>query len=352
MNVATQPQEALRAAVIALPKAELHLHLEGSVTPETAAELAARQGLSVTPEEVARRYATTDFAGFLDAYRWLTTLLRGPEEYRQIAEDLFVRLRAQGVVYAEITVSAGVLLRRGQDLEGIMAALAEAAADAARQGLHVQWILDAVRQFGATAAVEVARRAVALRAAGVVAFGVGGDELGLPAEELAPACELARAGGLHVVLHAGEIGGPESVRQAVEWLGAERIGHGLAVLHDPALARQLADAGVPLEVCPTSNLRTGALARQLGRAADLAAHPLPQFYRAGLRLALGSDDPAMFGTDLVNEYLNAARLGLPPAALVRLAEMSFEAAFLPETVRRACCDRLAAAANSVGLVGL
>lgn len=337
--------------IAALPKAELHLHLEGAIAPETVLALAARHGVPVSPEEVAARYAVADFAGFLDTYRWVTALLRQPSDYEQIARELFFQLRAQNVLYAEVTVSVGVMLRRGQDVEANFAALERAAAAVAPLGLRVQWIFDAVRQFGGQAALEVARWAVRLRNRGVVAFGVGGDELGLPARELLPAYTCARQGGLHAVIHAGEIGGPESVREAAFLLEVERVGHGLALVHDPSLARALTRRGVTVELCPTSNLRTGALARQCGRAAvTLADHPLPAFFRQGLRLTLATDDPAIFQTTLLDEYALAHRLGLSAADQVALMEMGFQAAFLPAAERDAYCQQLRQQAQALGLL--
>ena len=199
----------LAAAVAALPKAELHLHLEGSIAPETVVRLAARYGVEVSAEEVAARYRYSDFAGFLDAYKWVTSFLRRPADYRLIAEELFDRLIAQNVVYAEITLSGGVMLRRGQDVEAHFAALLGATERAAANGLRVQWIFAAARQFGPLEAVETALWAVRLAHVGVVAFSVGGDELALSARDLQPAYEVARAAGLHALAQAGEQPGGE-----------------------------------------------------------------------------------------------------------------------------------------------
>jgi aminodeoxyfutalosine deaminase len=341
----------LAAAIAALPKAELHLHLEGSIAPETVVRLAARYGVQVSAEEVAARYRYSDFAGFLDAYKWVTSFLRRPADYRLVAEELFDRLIAQNVVYAEITLSGGVMLRRGQDVEANFAALLGSTERAAANGLRVQWIFDAARQFGALEAVETALWAVRLAHVGVVAFSVGGDELALSARDLQPAYELAHAAGLHALAHAGEIGGPEIVREAIDLLGAERIGHGLGVLHDPALMDDLAESGLPLEICPTSNLRTGALGRQFGSdGARLDRHPLKAFFDHGVRVVLSTDDPAMFETDLLGEYRVAAALGFSPAEIVRLAETSFASALLPEADRQAYLNKFQGEAEALGLL--
>ncbi|HVB99651.1 MAG TPA: adenosine deaminase [Candidatus Dormibacteraeota bacterium] len=343
--------DTLASALAALPKAELHLHLEGSIAPQTVVFLAARHGVEISAEEVSARYRYFDFAGFLDAYKWVTSFLRRPEDFRLIADELFDHLLRQNVIYAEITLSAGVMLRRGQDVGANFSAVRQAGERAGRQGLRVQWILDAVRQFGPGEAMETARWAVRLAPEGVVAFGIGGDELAVPASRLRPVYEFAREGGLHLLAHAGEIGGPEVVREAIDLLGVERIGHGLAVLHDPDLMDRLAASGLPLEVCPTSNLRTGALGRQLAASgATVESHPLKSFFDRGLRVTLSTDDPAMFETDLLGEYEAAARMGFSPADLARLAEMSFTSAFLPEADRRAYIDQVRRQAMGLGLL--
>ncbi|HEV2388436.1 MAG TPA: adenosine deaminase [Candidatus Acidoferrales bacterium] len=342
----------LDAALAALPKAELHLHLEGSMAPETVVRLAARYGVAVEAAEVAQRYCSRDFAGFLDAFRWVTSFLRAPEDYRLVAGELIRRLSEQNVVYAEITLSAGVMLRRGQDVAENLGAVRDAARQASARGLRVQWILDAVRQFGPEAAMEAARWAVRLAGEDVVAFGIGGDELAIPAREFAPVFDFVRAAGLHALAHAGEIGGPEIVREALDRLSPARIGHGLGALHDPGLMDRLAGEGLPLEICPTSNLRTGALARQLGAGrAGLDRHPLKLFFDRGLRVTLSTDDPAMFETDLTAEYRAAAvSMGFAPAELARLAEMSFECALLPESDRSAYRQRFRREASAAGLL--
>jgi adenosine deaminase/aminodeoxyfutalosine deaminase len=224
-------------------------------------------------------------------------------------------LANQNVKYAEIIFAAGVVLWKKQPLEPIF----EAAASAARAaqevlGVRVQWIFDAIRHFGVEHTREVLHWAERFRPLGVVALGIGGDEARGPAELFIDVFKEAREMSLHVVAHAGEVCGPESVRQSVEALGAERIGHGLTAARDPAVLALLRDRRIPLEVCLTSNVATGVL----GRIED---HPLPQFL----------DDPAMFGTDLVNEYLLAARtFGLTREQILQLGQNAIRAAFLSE----------------------
>jgi aminodeoxyfutalosine deaminase len=276
-----------------LPKAELHLHLEGSIRSQVAIELAARHGVTLTPEEVATRYNYPDFRGFLETFKWVTSFLRDPEDYALITRNLAEELVKQNVVYAEITISAGVMLRRMQNVEANLQAIREVAQSVPFSRLRTAWIFDATRQFGHDAAMEVARWAAKLQSSGVVAFGMGGDELAFPTVNFRPAFDYARQQGLHTVCHAGEIGGPGSVREAIELLGAERIGHGIAAMRDEALANSLATTGrVVLENCLTSNLCTGALAKQTENpSASLRDHPLPKFLGLGVPVTLSTDDP-------------------------------------------------------------
>jgi aminodeoxyfutalosine deaminase len=321
---------SLPARFGALPKAELHLHLEGSIVPATVAALAARYGDSIAEADVASRYATRDFTAFIEAYKWVTSYLRTPADYALIVRRLGEQLLVQNVVYAEVTLSVGVMILRRQDVEANFRAIREAASAFESRGLRMQWIFDAVRQFGAPAAMEVARCAIELRGEGVIAYGLGGDELAVPTAEFRPAYEFVAGHGLHRLAHAGEIGGPESVREAIELLGAERIGHGIAAARDLRLMALLAERAIPLELCPTSNLCTGALARQLGNTeANLADYPLPQLLRSGVPVNLSTDDPAMFGTDLDGEYALLPRMGLNPSEILRVAAAAFEGAFLP-----------------------
>jgi len=335
----------------ALPKAELHLHLEGSIRPETAVELASRHGVEITPEDVAGRYRYSDFAGFIDAFKWVTSFLRDPEDYAVITRMLLEELVRQNVVYAEITISAGVMLRRMQSVEANFAAIREAAESVLYKRLRTAWILDGARQFGPESVMEVARVAGRLERSGVVGFGMGGDELAYPAANFRHAFDHARNAGLHILCHAGETGGAEAVRDAVEILGAERIGHGIAIMHDPALAESIARRRVVLENCLASNLSTGALAKQIGKSnVTFADHPLAEFMKRGIPVALSTDDPAMFHTDLLTEYSRAQSLGLSQTQLLQLAEQSFHAAFLPAIEKRRLLDDFQSAAGSAGLL--
>lgn len=307
--------------------------------------------MNLTREEVLARYNYADFMGFIETFKWITSFLRTPDDYALITRRLAEELLRQNVVYAEITISAGVMLRRMQNIEANFQAIRETAQSVPFARLRTAWIFDVARQFGADQAMEVARWASKLQSAGVIAFGMGGDELAFPAVSFRPAFDYARSEGLRIVCHAGEIGGPESVRDAVEVLGAERIGHGIAVMHDPALAESLITRRVVLENCPTSNLCTGALAKQIGQPkASLQDHPLPKFLAQGLLVTLSTDDPGLFHTDLLNEYSLVDSLGLSKKQMLDLAENSVNAAFLPPLDKRQLLENFRAAAKGAGLV--
>src|SRR5437660_5414741 len=313
-----------------LPKAELHLHLEGSIQPATVCLLTARHGLVMTEQEVRQRYACANFPEFIQAFKLVTSILREPEDYARIARDLAEHLLTQRVVYTEVTLSIGVMLLRKQRVEATFEAVLRATEPFESRGLRFQWVFDAARQFGADAATEVVESAKRCDSKAIVAFGIGGDELSVPTKEFRPVYDRAAQMGLHRLMHAGEVGAPEKIREAIELLGAERIGHGIAAIHDPELMDLLAERKLPLEICPGSNMKTGALARQLRREkATIEDHPLPKFLRHGIPVVLSTDDPAMFHTTLNEEYANAARTDLQEEDLARIAEMGFEYAFSP-----------------------
>src|SRR6266436_4166760 len=321
---------SLAIRIASLPKAELHLHLEGSIQPATVCAFAARHGILIAEEEVRRRYAYRGFSEFIEAFKWVTSFLREPQDYALIAHDLAEHLLTQGVVYAEVTLSVGVMLLRRQQPEANFEALLRATEPFETRGLRFNWIFDAARQFGPEAALAVVDAAKRCDSKAIVAFGIGGDELSVPTKEFRPVYDCAAEIGLHRLIHAGEIGGPEKIREAIELLGAERIGHGIAALNDPELMDLLAERKIPLEICPGSNLKTAALARQLRREdVTIEDHPLPKLLRHGIPVVLSTDDPAMFHTTLQQEYANAARMGLQEHELARIVEMGFEHSFLP-----------------------
>lgn len=272
--------------------AELHLHLEGSVEPDTLRALDP----VVTDAEIAAAYAFKNFAGFIEAFKWVALRLRSPQDYALITAALCRRLADANITYAEITLAAGVVLWRGQDLAAIYSAVRDAAL---ASPVEVKWNLDSIRQFGPDLAQRVAEFAVAEKSNGVVSLGIGGDEVAGPAEWFADVYRFARDGGLRLTAHAGETAGPASVWSALE-IGAERIGHGIRSIDDPVLVKHLAQHKIPLEVSITSNVKTGAVA-------SLAAHPLRKLFDAGVPITLNTDDPAIFGTTLQREF-DLARL--------------------------------------------
>ncbi len=297
----------------AWPKGELHLHLEGSVEPETMQQL--DPGLST--DAVRAMYRVQGFQGFIQAYKSVVERLRAPRDYAHITRALLTSLAADNVQYAEITLSAGVVLWQGQDFAPIYTAVREAAAEFA---IEVYWILDAVRHFGVAPAMRIAELAAERVNDGVVAFGIGGDEERGPAARFGEVYQLAKRAGLRLTAHAGETVGPESVWAALE-IGAERIGHGIRAAEDPALLRHLRDRRIPLEVCISSNVATGAVE-------SLDAHPVRRLYDAGVPITLNTDDPAIFSTTLSSEYALAARhFGFSESELRGIAENGFRYAF-------------------------
>jgi adenosine deaminase/aminodeoxyfutalosine deaminase len=296
-----------------LPKAELHLHLEGSVDAETLHELDPATPL----EELRALYRYPDFNAFLKTFGAVVTRLARPEDYALVTRRLLERLAAQNVRYAEIIIAAGVVLWKKQEFGPVFDAIHDAAHGSP---VEVRWILDAVRQFGVEPAWEVARLAAARQDRGVVAIGIGGSEERGPAEWFKDVFAFAKSAGLHLTAHAGESGGPESVWEALV-LGAERIGHGIAAVRDPELLRHLRDRDIPLEISITSNLVTGVVAR-------LEDHPIRALYDAGVPIVLNTDDPAMFGCALTDEYRLAARaFGFSEVELRGIAENGFRYGF-------------------------
>ena len=296
-----------------VPKAELHLHLEGSVEPETLYELDPSSSM----EEYRALYHYTDFDAFLRAFASVGKRLRTPQDYALITRRLLGRLEAQNVRYAEIIIAAGVVLWKEQDFAAIFDAIDAAAGESP---VRVRWILDAVRQFGVEPAMQVAALASERLDEGVVALGIGGSEERGPASWFHDVFAFAKRQGLHLHAHAGESMGPGSIWDALA-LGAERIGHGIAAVGDPALMRHLRERDIPLEICITSNLVTGVVQR-------MEDHPVRRLFDAGVPIVLNSDDPAMFRCSLAGEYrLAAERFGFTEAELRRIAENGFRYAF-------------------------
>jgi len=319
--------------ILALPKAELHLHLEGSADPATLAELSRRHdaGTSRLLDEAAveRLYQYRDFLGFLNAFKEVVERLRTPDDYELITYRLMQKLKAENVLHAEVFVSVGVIHWYKLDFDSIFEGLERGRQSGQRDfGVSLLWIFDAVRQFGAERARRVFDQAVRCRERGVVGIGIGGDENRGPAEMFRDQYAYAASHGLRLTCHAGEAAGPESIVAALDVLKAERIGHGLNAWRDQALMARLAAEQVPIEVSVSSNLRTGC-------CATLTDHPLRHFFDRGLMVVLNSDDPAMFQTSLAREYqLAQDSFAFTDAELRTLAMNSFRASFLSENKKQ------------------
>lgn len=246
-------------------------------------------------EEVDRAWAFRDFAGFLECFKFIARRLRGPEDYALVTRRMIESLYREGISYAEVTLGAGVVLWRGFDFDAVWKAIRAAQRAAQAQWpVEIRWNLDAIRQFGPDHVMQVARLAANYLEDGVISFGIGGDEAGGPAELFAEAYGYARESGLRLTAHAGETAGPGSIRAALA-IGAERIGHGIRAIEDPDLMRRLREEQIPLEVCITSNVKTGAVA-------SLDVHPVRLLFDAGVPITLNTDDPGIFDCSLNSEF--------------------------------------------------
>jgi len=319
MSVVTRPN----AFILGLPKAELHLHLEGSIDPPTLLELRSRHGKHSTLAEIEQLYRYDNFDGFLMAFKTVTDDLKTADDFELITYRLMEKLKAENVLHAEVYVSVGVCLWRKQDFDALFQGLERGRQRGERDfGISLLWMFDAVRQFGADKAQQVAELAVRYQGVGVVGFGIGGDELKASPELFRDVYAYAADHGLRLTAHAGENAGPGSIWGALN-LQAERIGHGLTASQDPELIEELSRRQVPVEICLTSNLRTGC-------CASLSDHPVRNYFDQGMMITLSSDDPAMFGTSLAQEYqLARDNFGFTDEHLRELARNSFEASFLP-----------------------
>jgi aminodeoxyfutalosine deaminase len=289
------------------PKIELHVHLEGTVRPKTLLQIAERNDHPLpadTEEGLAELYDFRDFAHFIEVWILTTNALRTAEDFRQVVVDYAAEAASFGAVYLEGIFSPGERVRRGVAWEEIFEGYCDGVQDAGElHGVEVRLTPDIVRGFPLSEAEELVRWAARYRDRGIVGVGLGGLEADFPPEPYAPAFELAHERGLASVPHAGEVAGAASVRGALEELGADRLRHGIRAVEDPGLVRELAARRVVLDVCPISNLRTRVVS-------SLEEHPLPTLVAAGVRCSISTDDPAMFGTDLGQDYEAAARLGV------------------------------------------
>jgi aminodeoxyfutalosine deaminase len=328
--------------IAGLPKAELHVHHVGSASPRIVAELAARHPgvVPADPEELRSFFEFRDFAHFVEVYLSVVDLIRTPEDVRTLTYEVARDMAAQQLRYAELTCTPYTSVIRGIPIEAYTEAIEDARVAAERDfGLVLRWIYDIPGESGLPAADATLGYALGHAPDALVGFGLGGPEIGVPRPQFEPHFDAARAVGLHSVPHAGETTGAQTVWDAVRLLGAERIGHGVSAVGDPELLAHLARHGIPLEVCPTSNVATRAVA-------SLDAHPLRTFVEAGVLVTINSDDPPMFGTDLNAEYAVAAELlDLDEAGVARLAQSAVVASFAPDDVKRALIAEIEAYAG-------
>ncbi len=331
-------QSPYSAFIAGLPKAELHVHHVGSASMRIVAELAERHPGTVPadPEGLRAFYEFRDFAHFIEVYLAVVDLIRTPDDVRYLTYEVARELATeQSVRYAELTCTPYTSVTRGIAIEAYTEAIEDARVAAERDfGLVLRWIYDIPGESGLPAADATIGYALDHRPEALVGFGLGGPEIGVPRPQFAPHFEAARAAGLHSVPHAGETTGPETVWDALRHLGAERIGHGTSAATDPDLLQHLAERGIPLEVCPSSNVATRAVA-------SLAEHPLQVFVDAGVVVTINSDDPPMFGTTLNREYEIAADLlGLDEPGLAHLALAGVAASFAPDDVKARLGDEI------------
>ncbi|CDR06140.1 adenosine deaminase [Streptomyces iranensis] len=316
----------LTTFIAGLPKAELHVHHVGSASPRIVAELAARHPDSkvpTDPEALAEYFVFRDFAHFIEIYLSVVDLIRDAEDVRLLTYEIARDMARQHIRYAELTVTPYSSTRRGIPDTAFVEAIEDARKAAESDfGTVLRWCFDIPGEAGLEAAEETTRIACELNPEGLVGFGLGGPEIGVPRPQFKPYFDRAIAAGLRSVPHAGETTGPETIWDALVELRAERIGHGTSAVQDPKLLAHLAEHRIPLEVCPTSNIATRAVA-------TLGEHPLKQMVEAGVLVTINSDDPPMFGTDLNTEYQVAARLlDLDAAGVAALAKNAVEASFL------------------------
>ncbi|NKE57731.1 adenosine deaminase [Lentzea sp. PSKA42] len=333
----------MHSFIRALPKVELHVHLVGSAGIDTVLELARRHpeaGVPADRDELERFYTFRDFDHFLKVYWAVQSMLKGRDDIHTLVVGLARELARQNVRYAEVTVTPYNHMTDGMPGDEVLAGLESGRAIAAGIGVELAWCFDIPGEKGLPAARETLAFALN-RPEGLVSFGLGGPEAGVGRAQFAPFFDAARDAGLHCVPHAGETSGPETIWSALRDLKAERIGHGTSCVEDPALLEHLALKGIPLEVCPTSNVRTQ-------QVASIGAHPVRQMLDGGVVVTLNTDDPPFFGATLEGEYLAVATaLDLGHADVARLAENAVLASFLPNPRKTPLLEEIAAVLAAV-----
>jgi adenosine deaminase/aminodeoxyfutalosine deaminase len=321
-----------------LPKCELHLHLEGTILPETLLELSRRHDAKPLTAEAAKQlYVYENFLGFMDSFKAVSSRLKGPDDYELITYNMIRELARQGVVHAEVYISFGIIFFwKNAEVEPFVEAIERGRVRGEKDfGTTVFWLIDAVRHFGAEEGAKVFRKAAELRTQypSIVGIGIGGDEARGSADLFRQSYAEAREAGLRLTAHAGETIGPESIWSAIN-IGAERLGHVLSAQHDAELLGVLAERQIPLEINVTSNIRTGC-------CAEFEKHPVREYFERGLMVTLNSDDPPMFGSDLLGEYLLVhERYGFTLEQMRELAANAVEASFLGPEKKIALLQRV------------
>jgi adenosine deaminase len=318
-----------------IPKAELHVHLEGTAPPDLIRRLAERNGMPI-PDGVfdgPQRFAYTDFLDFLRTYDLAASVIRTGDDYRDVTYEYLAGCARDGAIYVELTCSpdhaALVGLSDEEHIDGIARGIDDARRDF---GIEGRILVSAVRNFGVEQALRVARYAAARPHPYIVGFSMAGDEENFPAGDYAEVFAIAAGAGLGCTVHAGEWAGADSVRAAIE-LPVTRIGHGVRAIEDPALVEELAERGLVLECCPTSNVVLGAFD-------TYEEHPLPRLRAAGVKVTLGSDDPPYFGASIGGEYeVCSERWGFDDQDLREITRTALEAAFCEETLKESLIRR-------------
>jgi adenosine deaminase len=315
-----------------IKKAELHVHLEGTISPLLARKLAKRNQLTLRPGLIAAdesHYMFTDFLDFLKAYDDVAAVIKHPRDYYDITFDYLKSTALVGGIYVEMMYSPD----HAEQASGVpssehLQAIQQAVDDAEAQfKIFGRIIITAVRHFGADAAIKVAEKAVKETQSCIVGFGLGGDEFNFPPKLFSRAYEIAAAGGLQCTVHAGEFADARGMMEAMDYLPIKRIGHGVMAVHSPETIARLVDKDIALEICPSSNIA-------LGLFPDLNSHPLLPLMNAGIKVSLNSDDPPFFKTTLANEYEKIQQFhGYSEKQMLNFTQMAINSAFADETTK-------------------
>jgi aminodeoxyfutalosine deaminase len=334
---APTPAPVLQQFIAGLPKVELHVHHVGSAAPRVVAELAARHpgAVPADPDELAAFFTFRDFGHFIELYLATVALIKTAADVRMLTYEVATDMAAQNIRYAELTCTPHTSVMNGIPIEGYVEAIEDARVAAERDhGITLRWIFDIPGELGENAAEHTIRMALENGPEALIGFGLGGPEVGTSRAKFQAVFDQARAAGLHSVPHAGETTGPQTIWDALNFLGAERIGHGTTAVQDDRLLEHLAEQRIPLEVCPTSNVATRAVS-------SYDDHPIRAMVEAGVLVTINSDDPPMFGTTLNREYAIASvLLDLDAAGIADLATNAVTASFLPDADKKSLTDQI------------